>query len=138
MGRWEINLSIESRGHNDPRPLFVQVAQALVDDIRRGRLRPGDPLPGSRSLAQSLKVHRNTVLAAYNELEAEGWVTTVQARGTFVSDELPDPKPRPFAMETKSAIAPRVGYALSSGPELNEREIAEAIHRMARALDETK
>ena len=41
---------------------------------RRGRLRPGDALPGSRALAQSLGVHRNTVLAACAELTAEGWI----------------------------------------------------------------
>src|SRR3954471_18418362 len=37
---------------------------------------PGEPLPGSRTLAATLRIHRNTALAAYRELEAEGWIVT--------------------------------------------------------------
>jgi len=70
-------------------PLFQQIAQAIRGDIRRGRLKPGDALPGSRSLAQTLGVHRNTVLAAYRELEAEGWTTSAQ-RTTRVAADLPE------------------------------------------------
>src|SRR5262249_11527260 len=106
------------QGPLDPRPLFVRIAQAMVSSIRGGRLRPGDPLPGTRSLAQSLKVHRNTVLAAYNALAAEGWITTYPARGTFRSPHLPDPKPRQFSPDARGEIATRVGYALRPGPEM--------------------
>jgi PhnB protein len=61
-------------------PIFVQIARALAGDIRRGRPHPGDFLPGTRALARTLNVHRNTVIAAYGELEAEGWVTTERGR----------------------------------------------------------
>ncbi|MBK7830601.1 PLP-dependent aminotransferase family protein [Nannocystis sp.] len=91
---WEQRFTIEPAGD---RPRFVQIAQALVAEVRRGRLRPGDPLPSSRALAQSLGVHRNTILAAYAELRAEGWIVSEPARGTFVSQALPDPSPRRFA-----------------------------------------
>lgn len=69
-------------------PVFQQIAQAIRQDIRRGRLRPGDALPGSRTLAATLDVHRNTVLAAYRELEAEGW-TSAERRTTRVAADLP-------------------------------------------------
>ena len=84
---WDFNLHLE-RDRN--RTLFTQIARAVVDDICRGRLRPGDRLPGTRTLAKKIGVDRVTVLAAYDELAAEGWVTTHPARGTFVSSELPD------------------------------------------------
>src|SRR4029453_2415247 len=61
-----------------------------VDDILRGRLRPGEPLPGTRVLADSLGVNRVTVLAAFDELIAEGWIVTVRARGAYVGKELPE------------------------------------------------
>ena len=61
-------------------------------DIRRGRLRPGDPLPGTRTLARALGVQRLTVVSAFDDLVAEGWLVTQRARGTFVSKELPDPE----------------------------------------------
>jgi GntR family transcriptional regulator/MocR family aminotransferase len=70
-------------------PPFLRIARAMVEDIGRGRLRPGDRLPGSRQLAASLHVHRNTVIAAFEELIAEGWIETAPGRGTFVTRELP-------------------------------------------------
>ena len=58
----------------DDLPLATRIARMIIADIRRGRLRPGDRLPGSRTLAARLAVHRNTVLTAYRELSAEGWI----------------------------------------------------------------
>ena len=71
-------------------PVFLRIAREVMHDIRRGRLVPGQRLPGSRTWAAQLGVNRNTVIAAVNELEAQGWVTTSPARGTFVSEALPE------------------------------------------------
>jgi GntR family transcriptional regulator/MocR family aminotransferase len=74
----------------DPRrgsPMFVQLAEALANDIRTGRLKPGDPLPGTRALAARLSVHRNTIIAGYNELMAQGLVQARRGGGTFVTEE---------------------------------------------------
>jgi GntR family transcriptional regulator / MocR family aminotransferase len=79
---------------SSPLPLYVRIGRALTADIRRGRLKPGDPIPGSRELATSLGVHRNTVLAAIRELVSEGILVTVPARGTFVADEAVARAPR--------------------------------------------
>src|SRR5262249_34379460 len=73
-----------------------------------------DELPGSRTLAATLGVHRNTVLAAYRELVAEGWISTEEARGTFVSRAIPDVAPRRFSRQLATAIAPRAGFELGS------------------------
>jgi GntR family transcriptional regulator / MocR family aminotransferase len=62
---------------------------ALIEEIRRGRLAPGNALPGTRELADSLDVNRKTVVEAYEELAAQGWVRADRTRGTFVSSELP-------------------------------------------------
>ncbi len=110
MARWDYAVPLS---RTDPTPLFLQLAQALADDIRRGRLRPGDRLPGSRRLAATLKLNRNTVLAAYDELAAEGWTVGDPARGTFVSSSLPDPTAghRPGAGRRDSVPA-RTAYDL--------------------------
>src|SRR5690242_8144769 len=68
--RWELVIEID---RDAALPPFLQIARAFAGDIQRGRLRSGDRLPGSRQLAASLGVHRNTVLAALAELTAEGW-----------------------------------------------------------------
>jgi GntR family transcriptional regulator / MocR family aminotransferase len=70
--------------------VFLQIAHALIDEIKRGRLAPGTALPGSRELAESLEINRKTVIQAYAELEAQGWVTSEKTRGTFVSAHLPE------------------------------------------------
>ncbi len=69
--------------------LPARLARAVVGDIREGVLHPGDRLPGSRTLATTLGVHRNTVLAAMRELEAEGWTRSVSGSGTAVAASLP-------------------------------------------------
>jgi len=61
----------------------------LVEEIRRGRLAPGSALPGTRELAEGLDINRKTVVEAYDELAAQGWVKSDRTRGTFVSAELP-------------------------------------------------
>lgn len=97
-------------------PLFQQIARAIIDDIRRGRLRPGDALPGTRTLARSLGVQRLTVVSAFDDLVAEGWIVTRPARGTFVSPDLPDARPRRFA----AGVAARTGVPQDVGFELHQ------------------
>ncbi|HEX7012249.1 MAG TPA: PLP-dependent aminotransferase family protein [Steroidobacteraceae bacterium] len=77
----------------DPRletPLYRQVIHALIHEIQRGRLLPGAPLPSSRQLAQILGVNRKTIVLAYEDLIAQGWLTSLGTRGTVVSPSLPD------------------------------------------------
>jgi len=65
-------------------------------------------------------VHRNTVLAAYEELAAQGWLETSPARGTFVARALPDPAPRRFAAGAAAAprgsVPARLGFDLGPPP----------------------
>ena len=68
---------------------FVRIAMALSADIRAGVLRPGDRLPSTRLLAKQLG-QPNTVVAAFDELIAQGWATAQGAAGMFVVAQLPD------------------------------------------------
>lgn len=106
---FELALSLDRPG-----PLFVAIAAAVAEDIARGRLVPGARLPGTRALAESLGVHRNTVVAAYAELEAEGWIETQAARGTFVALSRPADRPRRFAKTAgpRSEVPRRLGFEL--------------------------
>ncbi len=77
-------------------PVFLQVAGSLSDNIRQGIIPVGAQLPGSRAMARLLGLHRKTVVAAYEELLAQGWLETQSSRGTFVSEKLPEMKPKPL------------------------------------------
>jgi DNA-binding transcriptional regulator YhcF (GntR family) len=67
-------------------PLYIQVKEAVMAEIKSGVWKTGDKLPTERELSEKLKVSRNTVSQAYQELEAEGVLSSVQGRGTFVCD----------------------------------------------------
>ncbi|MEN0038138.1 MAG: PLP-dependent aminotransferase family protein [Cellvibrio sp.] len=70
-------------------PLHLQLVQAIIQEIQRGRLLPGTALPGSRTIAEALALNRKTVVQAYDELLAQGWIETEARRGAFVSTRLP-------------------------------------------------
>ena len=97
---WAPNLIVRADG---PGSLSLRIAQALIEEIQRGRLAAGDSLPGTRDLARDLEVNRKTVVLAYEELAAQGWVTTGLRRGTFVSRNISDALPTPIA--TRAAMA---------------------------------
>ena len=95
-------------------PLQLQITRALAMAIRNGRIKPGMALPGSRQIAEELGVHRNTVLVALRELEAEGWVETRHGSGTFVTGTLPDLTPYAWGNLNEEAKHPALdpGYDL--------------------------
>jgi GntR family transcriptional regulator/MocR family aminotransferase len=70
-------------------PAYLQIAHIIMEAIRRGRLAPGSALPGTRDLATLVGVNRKTIQQSYEELMAQGWLTTEAKRGTFVSSLLP-------------------------------------------------
>jgi GntR family transcriptional regulator/MocR family aminotransferase len=74
-------------------PVYLQIASGIIHNIRNGRLRKGLRLPGSRILAVDLGVHRKTMVAALEELLAQGWIEMIPRKGTFVAQHLPDIKP---------------------------------------------
>lgn len=70
-------------------PISRRIAGAIIKAIREGRLPAGRSLPGTRALATGLGVHRNTLIAAFQLLEEEGWVETRAGSGTYVRDAPP-------------------------------------------------
>ena len=75
-------------------PVYLQIANAMILEIKKGRIGPGIKLPGTRIMAQILNVHRKTLVNAYEELDAQGWIEMRPSRGTFTSKELPDINPQ--------------------------------------------
>ncbi len=71
------------------RPLAEQIYEGLARAIADGKLAAGERLPASRRLADDLGVSRNTVLSAYQQLQAEGYLQTAGAGGTRVAGDLP-------------------------------------------------
>lgn len=65
-------------------PIYEQIKEQIKAQILSGELTEGEKLPSLRRLAADLKISVLTTTRAYNELEAEGYITSQQGRGFFV------------------------------------------------------
>ncbi|WP_346985401.1 PLP-dependent aminotransferase family protein [Chryseobacterium sp. POE27] len=64
--------------------VYMQISNQLINAIQRGFIPFGTKLPGTRTLSIILNVHRNTIVAVYDELLAQGWVESFPNKGTFI------------------------------------------------------
>lgn len=71
--------------NSNPSPIYEQIANQIKAAIMDGSLGPGEQLPSIRGLANSLRVSVITTKRAYAELEEQGFIQTVQGRGSFVA-----------------------------------------------------
>ncbi|MEO9571101.1 MAG: PLP-dependent aminotransferase family protein [Polaribacter sp.] len=65
--------------------IYIQGSQAFVTLFQRNIILEKTKLPGTRALAKTLQIHRNTAVAIYDELASQGWVVIKPNSGTFVS-----------------------------------------------------
>jgi GntR family transcriptional regulator/MocR family aminotransferase len=101
--------------------LSEQIYAGIASAIAEGRLRPGAPLPSSRSLARDLRVARHTVITAYDHLRKEGFLDGTPGRVNIVSDRaLPHRPPASVRSlrrpETAPAVLSRRGARLEAMP----------------------
>jgi len=106
-----LNIALKEGGKG---PLFLRVAEAVIEAILDGRIQPGMLLPGVRDLAEQMGVHYNTVLVALREMQAQGWVEARPRSGFQVSTPLP--------AEAREGDAPRAsalvaGFDIPAGRE---------------------
>ncbi|HET7771943.1 MAG TPA: PLP-dependent aminotransferase family protein [Chloroflexota bacterium] len=98
-------------------PLYRQVYDGLRDAILDGRLKAGERLPSTRALATELRISRNTVLAAFDQLLSEGYLQGARGSGTYVARVLPDDQSRPYGGRVVPLGGMSTGHgALPAGP----------------------
>ena len=103
-------------------PLYKQIFDQIVARIQSRAFPAGHRLPPTRLLAQELATHRNTVVRAYADLEAAGFVTSAVGRGTFVLSQ-------PAALP---ADGPRLGGSMPWASLLSSVAAAEPLRRVER------
>ncbi len=74
-----------SLNYADKRPLYRQIEDRFRELILTGVMAEGDKVPSVRELAASLAINPNTIQKAYKELEADGYLLSVPAKGSFVA-----------------------------------------------------
>ena len=66
-------------------PIYEQIKNAIINQIMNGDLEGDEALPSIRSLASDIKISVMTIKKAYDELESEGYIVSIQGKGTFVA-----------------------------------------------------
>ncbi|MBS5998496.1 PLP-dependent aminotransferase family protein [Corynebacterium sp.] len=105
---------------SDTRPLPVQIAAALRAQVAAGVLLPGERVPSTRTLATQLGVSRGSVVTAYEQLTAEGYLTAEVGSGTVINPRLPhartpEPQPAPHPAPTPKHIELTPGLPDTAG-----------------------
>ena len=126
-------------------PMHRQLYDYLRDAILSGQLAGGLRLPATRTLAQELGVSRNTVMGAFDQLLAEGYMEGKVGAGTYVARVLPDEVLNVAAPPRGSAEVHRATRALSQRGQLvaglprnpsRFREVPRAFRPSLPALEE--
>lgn len=72
---------------NNDEAIYVQIENHIVNAIKNGEVYKGSKLPSTREASKVLGISRNTVIAAYEELESRGVINTLKGKGSFISAE---------------------------------------------------
>ena len=101
------------------KPIYEQLVDNITSMILHGIIKPGEQLPGVRSLAVEQAINPNTIAKAYVELERRGTIYTLSGRGSFATDDIAEltKKSREEAM---SAVEAAINEAISAGVSMSE------------------
>lgn len=111
--------------------VYIQLAQQFIRLIQNGSLPMGSRLPGTRTVATILQIHRKTAVATYEELEQQGWIEQRPNRGSFVLHPTEkNPLTTPVrAKNRKRSSSSIVGFNLSSSPVVRVEPEEEGNYR---------
>ena len=105
----------------DKLAVYLQLSNQLTDLIRKGVIQGGHQLLSSRQLAKALNIHRKTVVRAYDELLAQGWLESKLGSGTFVATHFPEIKPQPLQDDKNQNFDSKkvAGFSFEDKPHLH-------------------
>lgn len=82
-----------------PRAIYLQIADAIIVEVLNDRIPKGYKMPGGRKMADALKLNRKTILQAYDELLAQGWLEIIPSKGSFIKKNFPNLNPTQFSIQ---------------------------------------
>ncbi|QFF97454.1 GntR family transcriptional regulator [Psychrobacillus glaciei] len=121
---------------NSSVPIYLQLAQQLIEGMVRGELNPGDSLPSVRAFAADLGMNMHTVNKAYHYLEEKEFIQIVAKSGVIIQ---PNGIPKASANQ-KRQIADQIRPLLAEGLvlKLSEEEMVGMIHELVQNIKEGK
>ena len=101
-------------------PIYDQITRQMKGLILRGELKEGEALPSMRLLAKELRISVITTKRAYEELEREGFLTTVPGKGCFVAPQNPELVREDTLRRAEEHLSHAVDVAKAGGVTLAE------------------
>ena len=104
-------------------PIYEQIKQSIINQILDGELNEDELLPSIRVLAQDIKISAMTIKKAYDELEKEGYLKSIQGKGTFVAPKNTELAKEQAQKDIEKYIEKIV--AISNRFEIDENDVIE-------------
>lgn len=117
-----MNIKIKNSSND---PIYLQIKNQIRDAILNGELEVGELLPSIRLLAKELRVSVITTKRAYDELENDGYIHSVQGKGSFVAPQNIELMKERFLKEIETNITEILRYAKLAG--MSHDELIEMI-----------
>ena len=101
---WNLEIRLDQTAE---KPIYLQIADAIIEAIQQGRLHKGDILPSTRTLASTIGVNRNTIVKALSVLLDEEWLISLERKGIYIAQTMPQVRPqKPKQASPTAADAP--------------------------------
>lgn len=71
------------------KPKFIELSEAIIENIKSGELLPGDKIPSENELINTHKISNTTARKVLSQIESEGWGRRIKGKGTFVLNRTP-------------------------------------------------
>jgi len=101
-------------------PIYEQICRQVKGAIAAGKLKPGEALPSIRALARDLRISVITTKRAYEELEREGFLTTVPGKGCFVAAQNRETRREAVLCQVEEHLSQAVDAAKAGAVGLDE------------------
>lgn len=111
--------------NSSDKPIYEQITAQIRDAVAAGELAAGEQLPSIRALATQLRISAITTKRAYQDLEAQGYVTTVPGKGCFVAEQNLDLLREERLRRVEASLARAVCDARACG--LSDDELREML-----------
>lgn len=111
--------------NSSSKPIYEQITDQIKAAILSGELSDGEQLPSIRGLANSLRVSAITTKRAYSDLEAAGYIETVQGKGSFVAGGNAELVREEHLRKVEGLMAEAVAYGRGMG--LSDADLSEML-----------
>ena len=109
--------------NSSDKPIYEQIKKSIINQILEGKLNEDELLPSIRVLAQDIKISAMTIKKAYDELEKEGYLKSIQGKGTFVAPKNTEIAKEQAQKDIEDYIEKIV--AISNRFEIDENDVIE-------------